>query len=46
MRRDYQKGKALARGKNVYIGIDVHKEKWHVTARVEGEEVFHGSMLS
>jgi len=46
MRRDYQKGKVLARGKDVYIGIDVHKEKWDVTARVEGEEVFHVSMLS
>ena len=42
MRKSYQKGMVLARGKDVYIGIDVHKEKWHVTARVEGEEVFHG----
>lgn len=46
MRGAYQKEKVLARGKDVYIGIDVHKEKWHVTARVESEEVFHGSMLS
>ena len=46
MRRDYQKGKVFAIGRDVYIGIDVHKEKWHVTARVEGEEVFHVSMLS
>jgi len=46
MRGEYQKEKVLARGKDVYIGIDVHKEKWHVTARVDGEEVFHGSMLS
>ena len=46
MKRDYQKRKVLASGRNVYIGIDVHKEKWHITARVEGEEVFHGSMLS
>jgi len=46
MRRDYQKRKVLASGRNVYIGIDVHKEKWHITARVKGEEVFHGSMLS
>jgi hypothetical protein len=42
MKTDYQKGKILAKGKNVYIGIDVHKEKWHVTAQVAGEEVFNG----
>ena len=29
-------------GKKVYIGIDVHKESWHVTARTDGEEVFNG----
>lgn len=29
-------------GKRVFIGIDVHKESWHVTARTEGEEVFNG----
>ncbi len=46
MRRAYQKGKVFASGRDVYIGIDVHKEKWHVTARVSGEEVFHGNMLS
>jgi hypothetical protein len=44
MRGDYQSGKFLVRGKDVYIWTDVHKEKWHVTARVEGEELFHGSM--
>jgi transposase len=44
MKADYQKGRILARGKKVDIGIDVHKERWHVTARVDGEEVFHGSM--
>jgi len=46
MKADYQKGKVLAMGKKVDIGIDVHKEKWHVTALVEGEEVFNGSMPS
>jgi len=46
MRREYQKEEVLARRKAVYIGIDVHKEKWHVTAQSAGEEVFHGSMLS
>jgi transposase len=29
-------------GKKVYIGIDVHKESWHVSARADGEEVFNG----
>jgi transposase len=28
--------------KRVYIGIDVHKDSWHVTARTDGEEVFNG----
>lgn len=28
-------------GKTIYIGIDVHKENWHVTARGEGEEIFN-----
>ena len=46
MRADYQKGKILARGKDVEIGIDVHKESWHVTANVEEEEVFNGNMPS
>jgi hypothetical protein len=30
--------------KKVYIGINVHKNSWHVTARTDGEEVFNGSM--
>jgi transposase len=46
MREVHQKAKVLAKGKDVYIGIDVHKEKWHVTARAGGEEGFHGSMPS
>ena len=46
MKKGYQKDKTLARGKNVHIGIDVHKENWHVSARVDGEEVFYGSMES
>ena len=46
MRKEYQRSKVLARVKDVYIGIDVHKEKWHVAARIEREEVFHGSMPS
>ena len=26
----------------VYVGIDVHKESWHVTVRGDGEERFNG----
>jgi len=29
-------------GKDVYVGIDVHKESWQVTVRTEGEEIFNG----
>jgi hypothetical protein len=32
----------LLSNKTVYIGIDVHKDSWHVTARTEGEEIFNG----
>ncbi len=46
MKRAYQKKEVLARGKEVYIGIDVHKDSWHVTARTEAEEIFHGRMPS
>jgi len=38
--------KVLARGKGVFIGIDVHKESWHVTARAEEGAVFHGGIPS
>ena len=38
MEKGYQKDKTLANGKDVYIGIDVHKENWHVAARVNGED--------
>jgi|WetSurMetagenome_2_1015567.scaffolds.fasta_scaffold1573849_1 hypothetical protein len=24
--------------KKVYVGVDVHKESWHVTVRIDGEE--------
>jgi hypothetical protein len=36
----------LVRGKEVFIVGDVHKGSWHVTARMEGEEVFHGGIPS
>jgi hypothetical protein len=39
MRGEYQNRKVWARGKEVFIGVDVHKESWHVTVRAEGKEV-------
>ena len=38
--------KIAVRGKEVFVGIDVHKESWQVTVRVGGEELFHGRMAS
>ena len=46
MKGELQNKKVLARGKEVFIGVDVHKESWHVTVRVEGEEAFHGRIPS
>ena len=45
--RERNEGKTIAvRGKDVFVGIDVHKESWQVTVRMEGEEVFHGRIPS
>src|SRR5512135_875914 len=38
--------RVIVRGKGVDVGIDVHKESFHLTVRVEGLEVFHGSIPS
>ena len=46
MKGELQNEKVLVRGKEVFIGVDVHKESWHVTARVDEEEVFHGRIPS
>ncbi len=46
MREEHQNRKVWGRGKEVFIGVDVHKESWHVTVRVEGEEIFHGRVHS
>ena len=46
MRGSNQREKIVVRGKEVFVGIDVHKESWQVTVRVEGEEKFHGRMAS
>ena len=46
MRTDYHEKRVLAKGQDVSIGIDVHKESWQTTIRAEGEEVFHGRLPS
>ncbi len=46
MKKGYQGREELARGTTVYVGVDVHKDSWHVTAMTEGEEVFHGRLPS
>ncbi|MGA2519062.1 MAG: hypothetical protein ABSG44_21285 [Thermodesulfobacteriota bacterium] len=46
MKGEFQNSEVLVRGKEVFIGVDVHKESWHVTARVDEEEVFHGRIPS
>ena len=32
MKGELQNEKVLVRGKEVFIGVDVHKESWHATA--------------
>ena len=46
MKGELQNKQVLCRGKEVFIGVDVHKESWNVSARREGEEVFHGGIPS
>jgi transposase len=46
MRGSNQSEKIGIRGKEVFVGIDVHKESWQVAAQVGGEEVFHGRIHS
>jgi transposase len=42
MRTMEQHDNELVFDKKVYVGIDVHKESWHITLRTLGEEVFNG----
>ena len=42
MRMAAQAEKRSCTGKQVFVGIDVHKESWHVTVRSSGEEIFNG----
>jgi hypothetical protein len=36
--------KELRAGDKVYVGIDMHKLKWHVTVRTADLELFSGSI--
>ena len=42
MRTQEQAVRKVISAKDVYVGIDVHKESWHVTIRSDGEERFNG----
>ena len=42
MRGETQNKKVLVRGEEVFIGVDVHKESWHVTARTEEKKFSMG----
>ena len=46
MKEAYQKKEVLARNREVFIGIDVHKDSWQTTIRAEGEELFMGRLPS
>jgi hypothetical protein len=35
--------KDFAKGKPVYVGLDVHKREWVVTVLCQGEELFHST---
>ncbi len=41
-----RRGKAVIREKEIFVGIEVHKESWQVSIVREGEEVFHGRIPS
>ena len=34
----------FAKGKSIYVGIDVHKKDWVVTVLCQGEEAYHATM--
>ena len=44
MKGERRSRKVVVKGKRVFIGVDVHKVSWHVTARAGGEEVFNGGI--
>ena len=38
--------KDFAKGKAVYVGLDVHKREWVVTVLCQGEELHHAAMAA
>jgi hypothetical protein len=44
MKEAYRRKEVLARRNEVFIGIDVHKERWQVTVRTEGGEIYNGRL--
>jgi transposase len=38
--------KVYAKGKPIYVGLDVHKRDWVVTVLCQGEEVYHGVVVA
>jgi len=37
--------KEFAKGKPIYVGIDVHKRDWLVTVLCQGEELYHATVV-
>lgn len=44
MKENLGSRRVIVRGREVFIGVDVHKVSWHVTVRAGGEEVFSGGI--
>ncbi len=37
-------GRSGQEGKSVFVGVDLHRFKWHVTLRTEDQELFSGTI--
>jgi hypothetical protein len=35
----------IAKGKPIYVGLDVHKRQWVVTVLCQAEELYHGTVV-
>jgi transposase len=38
--------KAFAKGKPIYVGLDVHKREWVVSVLCQGEELYHAAIAA
>ncbi len=36
--------RSVEQGKTVFVGVDLHRLKWHVTVMSEDEELFSGTI--